>query len=247
MTQRLTIRTSASTDLTTVDHTAIRDPDGPTERYSPYHHWQSVLYCADTDDVQAVVDRLASAGLADATWATVEYTHTLAEYDDATYRDDAAYYHAVHGLRTPPSIEWTDDYTVAVTAAWVLDGTEYSVDGATITIGPATDTYERTDRLVGRADGTVTVGGDGVRLGTVTVKEHIDRIVAGGIDAADYPDARDDATTVYATGTEPSERTVEERLHRIAQGVGADGEGKQGIAHRIDDLETRVENLESHH
>lgn len=39
-------------------------------------------------------------------------------------------------------------------------------------------------------------------------------------------------------------KSVEERVKELEDGVGRDGEGKRGIAQRIDELEDRVSELE---
>lgn len=240
MTQQFEVRTSSTDALDLAGFEHVRDPEGPVEETNPMRtEW--TFSVADTEPKADVIAEL-KAQLTGADWTTVEYRHALAEYREPEYCDDETYYHPVHGLRTPVSIEWLEGFTVAVEAAYVLDGTEYSID-TEATIAPAEDAFSRTDTLVGTAEG-LEHNGAGVPLGRVTVKEPIDRIPRSGITVEDYPNGRDEAETVLEIGEEPESQPLRERIYALESATGAAGDSKRGIAHRIDDLDDRISALE---
>lgn len=246
MTQRFDIRHSADVgvafDLSAFGQ--LRDPDGPVEHPNPQRiEW--TFYVADTetkaDVISAIETQLTDAAPA---WATVEYRHTLAEYDDPQYRDDETYYHETHTLRSPPEIAFIEDFTVDVSAAVVLGGGEVDVSESVAIDSPEEDAYDRTDALHATADGVVVNAEGGVELGSVCVKTPLDRIPRSGIETVAYPDGSDDGSAVIEIGTEPEPESVGERVRKLENATGADGPVKRGIAHRIDDIEGRLSALE---
>lgn len=219
---QFTIRSDVAVEPAAIDYTPLREASGPTKRWTP-EQYRTRIYAEDTDDKDAVVNSIESE-LADAEWARVDYRHTNSEYDDAKYRDDAEYYHDVHELRTPPTIEWLDGYEVAVDW-WAGEDTE--------TLSAPTGYSE-----------THAIERDGVELGRVTVKEPLERIPRSGIDVRDYPDATDGDATVVSIGDEPETEPTAKRIQQLERATGKDGQGQRGIAARIDDIEDRIDELE---
>jgi len=183
--------------------------DGTLEGY------QATVYAADTESRDAVESELESV-VSSATTATIERRHVWREYDAARI-DDPAYYphHISDGLRADPGID-VDGYDVAVAVESIHGGAEASAS-ATLTVDSATADYIRRDRI------TVDSGGLSIKQGTavgepadtgkqpvapdtpagavsvavVTVKEHIDRIPNGGIEAAEQVGDPSDRTVVF--------------------------------------------------
>ena len=223
MTQIYTIEAASDQDLTDIQpDNHIREPEGPTEQFNPYR-FETRLYYTDTTDRNAIETELSDR-LQSEDWARVEYRHTTEEYDDPTYRDDAEYYHPVHELRTPPAIEWVEGYEVRVTW-WGGEDTE--------TLPEPSEFSE-----------THTIERDGVALGDVTVKKPLDRIPRSGIDVRGYPDATAADEQVVSVGDRPERIGRDKQLHRIETAIDSTGPSGRGIAHRIDELEDRVSQLE---
>lgn len=215
MTQRFTVRAAGIDSIDLSEHAQLRDPEGPTDRFNPVRtEW--AFYVADTADADAVVAELETQ-LSGAEWATVEYRHTLAEYDDAEYMDDPDYYHPVHTIRSTPTLSIIDGYTLGVEADVVIDGSETSID-TTIDIDPVSDGYSRTDTIDATADG-VSINDGGVTVGTVTVKEPVEGIPEAGIETVQYPDATADSGTPIRIGTEPESKGTTEWLHGLEQRI----------------------------
>ena len=182
--------------------------DGTLEGY------RATVYAADTEQRDAVETALEDV-ISSATTATIERRHVWREYDDGRI-DDPTYYpsHISDGLRADPDIS-VDGFDVSITVESIHGGAEASAS-ATLTINPATDDYIRRDRVVVDGDGLSVAKGTAVgepsetsdqpaapstpsgavSVATVTVKEHIDRIPNGGIEAAEQVGDASDRTTV---------------------------------------------------
>jgi hypothetical protein len=176
--------------------------------------YTATVYAADTEARSGVETKLENV-VADATKATIEHRHTWREYDDSRIADKTYYPHdRAVGLRTDPTIE-RDGWGTTITADTHHNGTEVS-HTTTLTFDSPTD-YCRQDRVVADTDGLAVLQGnpvgkpaetgvqptapptpDGaVSVATVTVKEHIDRIPFGEINAAELVGEPSDRTTVY--------------------------------------------------
>jgi hypothetical protein len=183
--------------------------DGTLEGY------QATVYVADTESRDTVESELESV-VSSATAATIERRHVWYEYDTARI-DDAAYYphHISDGLRTDPDVD-VDGYDVAVAVESIHGGAEASAS-ATLTIDAATADYIRRDRIIADSGGLSVEQGTpvgkpaetgeqpiapdtpagAVSVAVVTVKEHIDRIPNGGIEAAEQVGGPSDKTIVF--------------------------------------------------
>ena len=170
------------------------------------------VYLADTEPLEDADAELKSV-VEDAESATIRRRHTWREYDDGRVAD-AEYYdvNSEKGLRTNPTVEHTEGYNVEVSAQIHIDGTEY--DHETTLETPEPTDYARKDRLVATADGIERIAGDdgpkpvnelpysdtpenAVSLGSVVVKEHIERIPRGGINTDTIGGRPSDWQTVY--------------------------------------------------
>ena len=199
----LTLTTTQDTRQFTERNTELTDE--PTE-------YRATVYLADTKPLEDADSELKSV-VEDAESATIRRRHTWREYDDDRVAD-ADYYdvNAESGLRTNPTVEHTEGYNVEVSAQIHIDGTEYD-DETTVEIPEPTD-YARKDRLVATADGIERIAGDdgpkpvnelpyrdtpadAVSLGSVIVKEHIERIPHGGIKTDTIGGRPSDWQTVY--------------------------------------------------
>ena len=183
----LTLTTTQETRQFTERHNELTDE--PTE-------YRASVYVADTEPLEDADAKLKSV-VEDAESATIRRRHTWREYDDDRVADPEYYdVNAEKGLRTLPTVEHTEGYNVEVLAHIHIDGTEYE-HSETLEIYEPTD-YARKDRLVATADGIERIAGDdgpkpvnelpypetpenAVSLGSVVVKEHIERIPHGGI------------------------------------------------------------------
>jgi|APHM01.1.fsa_nt_gi hypothetical protein len=176
---------------------------------------QATVYAADTEDRVSVETELEDV-VASATAATIERRHVWSEYDDSRISDPTYYpSHISDGLRTDPDIA-VDGFDLSVAVDSIHGGTEASAS-ATLAIEPATADYIRRDRIVVDSDGLSIIQGTAVgepaetgqqpvapdtpsgalSVGTVTVKEHIDRVPNGGVDAASLVGDASDRTTVF--------------------------------------------------
>jgi len=183
--------------------------DGTLEGY------RATVYAADTEARDAVETALEDVVSSTST-ATIERRHVWREYDDDRIGDPTYYpSHISDGLRADPDIS-VDRFDVSISVASIHGGAEASAS-ATLTVDPATDDYIRRDRVVvdgdglsiakGTAVGEPSETGDqpsapptpsgAVSVATVTVKEIIDRIPNGGIEAADQVGDPSDQTTVF--------------------------------------------------
>lgn len=233
------IRTSASTDVTSIDYTFLQDPEGPTKRWNP-ERYQTSLYIADTESKTDVISTLENE-LSGAEWATVDYQWRGGEYNDPEYRDDTSYYHENHSLRKPVEIEYVEAYDAHVEAVYEFDGTEYN-ESETITVAEPEE-YSRTFVVVGTSDG-IGLGGSGVELGEITTKEPLDRIPRSGIETVAYPEPVDDERGVVEIGTEPESKPTNELLGKIDKAMSETGGNAKGLAPRVDNLETQVDDHE---
>ena len=179
--------------------------DEPTE-------YRATVFVADTEPLEDADAGLKSV-VEDAESATIRRRHTWREYDDETVADPDYYdVNAESGLRTNPTVEHTEGYNVEVAAKIHIDGTEYDHE-TTVEIPEPTD-YARKDRLVATADGIGRIAGDdgpkpvnelpypdtpadAVSLGSVVVKDHIERIPHGGINVDTVGGRPSDWQTVY--------------------------------------------------
>lgn len=216
------IRSDVPVDPAAIDYTPLREASGPTKQWTP-EQYRTRIFAEDTDDKNAIVDSIETE-LRDAEWARVEYRHTNSEYDDAVHRDNEEYYHDVHELRAPPTIEWIDGYEIGV--EW-WDGAD------TETLSAPTGYSE-----------THAIERDGVVLGQVTVKDPLERIPRSGIDVREYPDKTDADATVVSIGDEPETEPTAMRIQQLERATGKDGQGQRGIAARIDEIEDRIDELE---
>ena len=163
--------------------------DEPTE-------YRATVHVADTEPLEDADAELKSV-VDDAESATIRRRHTWREYDDDRVTDPDYYdANSNKGLRTNPTVEHTTGYNVEVSAQIHIDGTEY--DHETTVEIPEPRDYARKDRLVATGDGIERIAGEAgpkpvnelpypdtpenaVSLGSVVVKEHIERIPRGGI------------------------------------------------------------------
>ena len=201
---KLTLTTIQETREFTERNTELTDE--PTE-------YRATVYVADTEPLEDADAELKSV-VEDAESATIRRRHTWREYDDETVAD-ADYYdvNAEKSLRTNPTVEHTTGYNVEVSAQIHIDGTEYDHSETTLEIPEPTD-YARKDRLVATADGIERIASDdgpkpvnelpysdtpenAVSLGSVVVKEHIERIPRGGINVDTIGGRPSDWQTVY--------------------------------------------------
>ena len=199
----LTLTTTQDTREFTERNTELTDE--PTE-------YRARVYLADTEPLEDADSELKSV-VEDAESATIQRRHTWREYDDETIADPDYYdVNAEKGLRTNPTINHTEGYNVEVAAKIHIDGTEYD-HSDTLEIPEPTD-YARKDRLVATADGIKRIAGEpgpkpvnklpypdtpenAVSLGSVVVKEHIERIPRGGINTDTIGGRPSDWQTVY--------------------------------------------------
>ena len=223
MTYQYNLTTDDSTDLETLNDrladltlTTTQDTRQFSERNTELTdeptEYRATVFLADTEPLEDADSELKSV-VEDAESATIRRRHTWREYDDETVADPDYYdVNAEKGLRTNPTINHTEGYNVEVTAQIHIDGTEYDYE-TTVEIPEPTD-YARKDRLVATADGIERIAGDdgpkpvnelpypdtpadAVSLGSVVVKEHIQRIPRGGINTDTIGGRPSDWQTVY--------------------------------------------------
>lgn len=240
MTQIFDVEASEEFDLSTLDIAFIEAPDEPQQQYNPGRYEQT-LRVVDTEDKEGVV-ALIKDELDGMDWTRVDYRYSAQEYNDEEYAEDGDYYHKSHELRTPPTIEFVEDYTVEVTADWVIEGAEHS-DELEITLPSDFEGYTVEYEVVGTNDG-IAVDGSGVALGTVTLKEPIDRVPQSGIRVVDYPDGEPETGIVYEHGDRPEPQSTIQRLRSLETATKETGPESRGVAQRIDELEDRIKELE---
>lgn len=220
MTQHLTVEVSESVSLDLSAYEHLDPAAAERERFNP-HRFEYAFTLADTVDRSAVATDI-EAQLPTVTWATATWRWTPAEYDEAQYRDDATYSLADHDLVTPVT---------------------FAVDGWGLTVTYADETWTETYSEPAGYSETHEVTRNGTVLGSVTTKQPIDGLPESGLDSRAYPPAAPAPETLLTVGTKPESEPIDSRLHRVEQGIGsASGEGKRGIAKRIDDLEDAVFN-----
>jgi len=176
--------------------------------------YAATVYAADPEPRDSIETELQDV-VSSATTATIQRRHVWRDYDDTRIADPTYYpSHISDGLRADPTLT-TDGWGVAVNVDSLHAGSEASA-AATLTFEQPTD-YMRRDRLVvddtglsvlsGTAVGEPAITGeqttapdvptDAVSVAVVTVKQHIDRIPHGGINAATQVGEASDRTTVY--------------------------------------------------
>ena len=183
----LTLTTTQETREFTERNTELTDE--PTE-------YRATVFVADTELLEDADAKLKKV-VEDAESASIRRRHTWREYDEETIADPDYYdVNSDKGLRTLPTINHTEGYKVEVSAQIHIEGTEYDHE-TTVQISEPTD-YARKDRIVATADGIERIAGESgpkpvnelpypdtpenaVSLGSVVVKEHIERIPLGGI------------------------------------------------------------------
>jgi len=183
--------------------------DGTLEGY------RATVYAADTEARDAVETALEDV-VSSASTATIERRHVWREYDDDRIGDPTYYpSHISDGLRADPDIS-VDGFDVSISVASIHGGAEASAS-ATLTIDAATADYIRRDRIIADSGGLSIKQGTAVgqpaetdeqpvapdtpagavSVAVVTVKEHIDRIPNGGIEAAEQVGDPSNRTAVF--------------------------------------------------
>lgn len=208
------------------------------------------------DDRAAILADLTETAFPDASWFVVHARRNDAELADSDYADDPDYYPPgqTNGLRAPVTMHRSGRFGVDYDAIhYLIDGTRHTVSAGTYRFDPPERDPEAVD-LYADADETLGTGGS-VHVATVTV--HPGKIV--DIDTASVPQTTEEWGAPDLTRGEPPTPLVDDsdsfpdpvpvndRIAQLEAAAGVRGPGQGGIAHRIDDLESRVETLEGNH
>lgn len=224
--------------------------DGTRPAYDEFR-----VFFDQRDDRASILTDLVDNYFPTVSWFVVHARRNDAELSDPTYATDPDYHDPdlVTGLRADVTIERSGVFTVA------YDAIDYRIDGADYTV-PSGEYTASTPESPTTTTLYATINGEVATTGEVPVADlttHPGKIVS--ITPAKQPQTTDDWGTPHTTRGDPPTPFVDstesfpdpvpldERIGQLEQATGIGGQGKQGIAQRIDDIEGRLDDLESYH